>query len=527
MDSTRLIEALQSPAAYRHSVDEIRLLETHISWILLTGSLAYKIKKPVDMGFLDFTTLPRRKFYCEEELRLNRRLAPELYLGVVPITGSEQSPRMDGEGEPIEYAVQMRQFPQEALLSQVLARQELTPAHVDALARLVAEFHGRVAIAPADGPFGTLQSLRQAMEELFDHLELKSEYQPAVERLRTWCRKELTARREQFANRRRDGFIRECHGDMHLGNMLLWDDRPVLFDCLEFNEDFRFSDVLSEVAFTTMDLEDRGNAVFSRRFLNAYLEQTGDYAGVCVLRYYLVYRALVRAKVASLRVRQAGLVADERRRVMSEHNSYLELAQRCARPPHPLLIITRGPSGSGKTTLTQPLLEGLGAIRIRSDIERKRLFALKPLDRSQARLGEGIYSAQATQRTFARLADLAGEVLRGGFPVIVDATFLKGQRRAAFRHLAQQCHVPFVILDFQASADVLRQRIVRRAEQAADASEADLTVLASQLQSSEPLNSDELACTIAVDSQQPDVATSVLPKLQELARAQSEPIGVE
>ncbi len=491
MNALRLIEALRSPSAYDHPVEEIQLLQTHISWVLLTGELAYKIKKPVDLGFVDFTTLARRKFYCEEELRLNRRLAPQLYLGVVPVTGTLETPRMNGSGDTIEYAVQMRQFLQEALLSQVLARRELTAAHIDALATQVADFHGRIAVAPANKPFGTFECLQHELDEVFEHLELNTKYNTPIKNLRTWCRQELAARKESLESRRRGGFVRECHGDMHLGNMLLFNGEPLIFDCLEFNEDFRNGDVLSEVAFTTMDLEDRGSPSLAHRYLNAYLEQTGDYSGLAVFRYYLVYRALVRAKVACLRLKQAGMAADEQRRIVTEYESYLTLAERFARPPHPRLTITHGPSGSGKTTQTQPLLETSGAIRIRSDVERKRLFGLNPLDRSDTRPGRDIYTAEATQRTYSRLAEATASVLRGGFSVIVDATFLKRHERAAFRRIAEELQVPFEILDFPASEETLRDRIVQRGQHA-DASEADLSVLASQLRSREPLEPDEL-----------------------------------
>jgi aminoglycoside phosphotransferase family enzyme len=278
-----LIEALRSPVAYRDPVDRVQVVETHISWVLLTGSLAYKIKKPVALGFVDFSTLERREFYCREELRLNRRLTPELYLRVVPITGTPDSPHVDGIGEPIEFAVEMREFPQDALLSHVLQRQQLSPAHIDALAQEVAEFHGRAAAAAAETPFGTLESIRHSLEELFEGVEVGSQYAAAIQQLHQWCREELMNRKDELETRREQGFVRECHGDMHLGNMLLWNDRPVLFDCIEFNEDFRWIDVMSDLAFTVMDLEDRGSPELAHRFLNAYLEHTGDYAGFMVL----------------------------------------------------------------------------------------------------------------------------------------------------------------------------------------------------------------------------------------------------
>jgi aminoglycoside phosphotransferase family enzyme/predicted kinase len=506
--STRLIEALCSPAAFGHPVEDVRVIETHISWVILTGLFAYKIKRPVDLGFVDFTSLERRQFYCQEELRLNGRLAPQLYLGVVPITGTPEAPSMGGMGSAIEFAVQMHEFPQEALLSEVLKRQEVEPAHIDALAHELADFHGRIAVAAADAPFGTCQSIERAMDENLEHLlgDQPQDSQPqdkgAVQHLKDWCQHEFETRQDEFRHRRQSGYIRECHGDMHLGNMLLLDNRPVIFDCIEFNDEFRWIDVMSELAFTVMDLEDRGSPGLARRLLNAYLEQTGDYAGLMVLRYYLVYRALVRAKVADIRLRQSDVGAEEQSRIVAEYRSYLELAQRYARPPGPRLIITHGPSGSGKTTMAQPLLEAVGAVRVRSDVERKRLFGLQSLDRTDAEVGGGIYAADATQRTYARLAELASYVLLAGFSVIVDATFLKREQRQQFRRLADELKVPFAILDFQVAESTLRDRVAQRASEHHDASEADLSVLEEQLKSREPLDAEECRRAIRASSEQ-------------------------
>lgn len=512
-ESVSLIESLRSPAAYGHPVGEIRVLQTHISWVLLTGQFAYKIKKPVNMGFLDFTTLDRRRHFCQEELRLNRRLAPQLYLDVVPITGTAAAPRIGGMGEPIEYAVRMQEFPQGTLLSELLKRGRLTPAHVDALAQQVAEFHGRIARAAADGPWGTIESIKHSMEEVFDHLEIGEEQLDRVRQLRKWCENELTARCELFASRRHDGFVREGHGDLHLGNMLLLDGRPVVFDCIEFNDDFRWLDVLSDVAFTTMDFEDRGNPAYSHRFLNAYLEHTGDYTGLAVARYYMIYRAAVRAKVAALRLRQPDLPAEDQRRLLAEHDGYLALAESFASPQQPRMILTHGPSGCGKTTLTQPVIEAIGAVRIRSDIERKRMFQLQPLDQSKSGLTEGIYAPDATQQTYARLLKLAQAILDGGFSVIVDATFLMREQRMLFRRAAELLGAEFAILDFHASEATLRQRVEQRRMAGSDASEADLAVLATQLRTGEPLSDEELSWTIDVDSESPTAVSMAIKRL--------------
>jgi hypothetical protein len=488
-DASRLVAGLRSPAAYRHRVDAVEVIETHISWVVLAGEFAYKLKKPVDLGFVDFSTLERRRHFCEEEVRLNRRLAPELYLGVVPITGSPERPVVGGEGEPIEYAVAMRQLPQEALLSRVLERGELSRRHIDGLADTIAAFHGRIAVASPESPFGSPERVWQPAEENFEHIAAGID-DSLVRDLAGRSRAMFEARRGDFAHRKADGFVRECHGDMHLGNMLLLDGKVVVFDGIEFNDDLRWIDVLSEIAFVVMDLEDRARPDLARRLLNAYLERTGDYEGLTILPFYLTYRAMVRAKVASIRAGQADVSGKDREGLRAECRSYLRLADRYSRSGKPSLVITHGVSGSGKTTVTQQMLEATGAIRVRSDIERKRLFGLDPLDRDMA---DQLYTPEATERTYDRLAELAAAILIGGFPAIVDAAFLSRRHRDRFRELAACLGVSFRILDVRADKAVLRQRVAERIRAGRDASDAGLEVLQEQLRTRNPLGEDELA----------------------------------
>jgi aminoglycoside phosphotransferase family enzyme/predicted kinase len=496
-----LIQALHNADCYDHPVREIRLVETHISWVLLTGDYAYKIKKPVNLGFLDFSTLDKRRFYCEEELRLNRRLAEALYLGVIPITGTPSSPRLNASGEAIEYTVKMIQFSEEARLDRMLARGELRTTHIDLLAQELAEFHDRIAIAGVDRPFGDPEHIHEPVRENFDQIRPRIEAadQNQLQRLQTWSELTFTELRTMFEDRKRRGFVRECHGDAHLANMVWHDGRVLLFDCLEFSENLRWIDTMSEVAFVTMDLDDRGRTDLARRALNTYLEHTGDYEGLAVFRFYQVYRALVRAKVARIRSWQSDLSDEEKRRVREEYLGYATLAMRYTQVHQTALIITHGLSGSGKTWYSQSLLENFGAIRLRSDVERKRLYGLASHARSGSAIDSGIYTAEAGRRTYARLAELARTILRAGHAVIVDAAFLKRHQRDQLRVVADQLRVPFVILDVQAPESILRTRLHRRARQEHEVSEADLAVLDHQLASHEPLTADEQRHVLVVD----------------------------
>jgi len=477
------------------------VLETHISYVLLTGTHAYKIKKAVAFGFLDFKTLAARRFFCGEELRLNRRLAPALYLDVVPITGTVDAPVIGGAGPAIEYAVKMREFPQHALASVLLERGELGAVDIDALAARVSAFHAAIDVAPAASAFGTpdtvLRIAQRNISEIGPLLATEAE-RGEIERLRAWAEREHASRRGAFQRRRERGFVRECHGDLHLGNIARIGGELVIFDCIEFNEEMRWIDVMSEVAFVVMDLEDRGRADLAHRFLNAYLERTGDYAGLAVLPFYLAHRALVRAKVALLRAAQAGQGASAS---LNASRDYLRLATRYAEPARPALVITCGLSGSGKTTISQALLERIGAVRIRSDVERKRMHGTLPLERGDAGIAQWLYTSAATATTYDRLRELTRDVLVGGRVAIVDATFLRRSQRESFRALAAELEVPFVILAFEAKEATLRERVVRRQAQGGDPSDADVAVLAHQTATREPLAAEEAAYVVAYDAE--------------------------
>lgn len=498
-----LIEALRDPACYAHSVERIEVLETHISWVILTGTYAYKIKKPVNLGFLDFSTLEARRHFCEEELRLNRRYAPSLYEAVTAITATAARPVVGGNGPPIEYAVRMRQFAADTLAALALADGRLDVAHIDALAAQVAAFHATAAVAAQGSPFGAAETIMASARENFVQLApLLPQHadQALLDQLRTWSECEYDKRQTQFAARQADGRVRECHGDLHLGNIVLLDGRLTPFDCIEFNPALRWIDVINEIAFLTMDLLDRGRADLAFRFLNAYLEETGDYAGLGLLRFYLVYRALVRAKVHGLRAAQPGADESERTRLLSACRHYLQLAQRCMQDQHPAIVLMHGLSGSGKSLIAQALAENCSAIRLRSDVERKRLSGLRRNERSDSDTGSGIYTENATVTTYNHLLDLARLIARAGYAAIVDATFLKRWQRDLFRREALALGCPFLIIDAIAPERVLRMRIAGRLARGSDVSEASQEVLTQQIAQNEAFTAQELCDVVAVDT---------------------------
>lgn len=470
----------------------VRRVETHISWVLLDGEFAWKVKKPVRLGFLDFSALEARRHGCEEELRLNRRLAPAIYLDVVPIYGSATAPRLGGDGKPIEYALRMKQFAAGALLSERLAAGSLATTAIDRLAARLAAFHAAAPAATGETPYGAPAAILAATSKVLAGLQAQVGARTVAD-LHDWCAAQGRRLRARFVARKRRGWVREGHGDLHLDNLVTLGEEVTAFDCVEFDPGLRWIDVQSDIAFLTMDLTAHGRSDLAWRFLDRWLEATGDHAGVAVLRYYAVYRALVRALVTGLR-RAEGLA--------SAGPDYVGTARRLAAAGDARLLITHGLSGSGKSHVAQRLLEIAGAIRLRSDVERKRLFGLHPLDAS-APVAHDIYAPAATRRTYARLRESAAAVLDAGYPVIVDAAFLRARERDAFCRLADRKGVPFTILHCHADPAVLRQRVQARSTRRDDASEADLAVLERQLRDHDALSPDEDLVCITVDTNAP------------------------
>lgn len=495
-----LIAGLQRSSAYPHAVDRVQRIDTHISTVLLAGQYAYKLKKPVALGFLDFSTLEQRRRFCEDEVRLNQRTAPQVYLDAVPIVATPAGPAIaldTAARMALDYAVRMRRFDNDLTLDRIAARRQLTADHIDRLASAVARLHA--AAQPAPPGYGAPDGIARWNEENF--VSLRDRVLSAVDRQRidaldAWAKVELQGLAAQMAERAAAGFVRECHGDLHLGNIVLLDDQPVPFDAVEFNPELRFIDVFSDIAFTLMDLNDHGVPELAWRLISAYLEHTGDYGGLVLLRFYAVYRALVRAKVALIHLQQPQLPRVMRLREHTSFEQYLALAERLHQRGVSVVIVMSGLSGSGKSTVAQMLVEQLGAVRIRSDVERKRLHGLAP----DAQSGGTIYSAADTKRTYAHLAEAARAVISAGIPAIVDAAFLRREERDQFRELARQLGVRHALVYCEAPVDVLSARVAARGAAGRDASEAGVAVLQGQLQSTEPPAGDELTGIISLNT---------------------------
>ena len=508
--SQTLLNALQNPALYDHPVSGFTLMETHISWVLLTGDFVYKVKKPVNFGFLDYSTLEQRAHFCAEEVRLNQRLAPELYLGVVAVRGSESEPALNGDGPIIEYMVRTRQFRQEDLLGNMQRAGTLTAAHIDSLAERLAGFHQQITRASLDSSWGEPEQVHAPVAQNFEQIRsLLSDAADLaqLEQLEQWAHTTFQRLIPQLAQRKAEGFIRECHGDIYLDNVTIVDGQVTLFDCIEFNEAFRWTDVMADVAFMAMDLEDRNLPDLSQRFVNGWLEHTGDYAGLALLNYYKAYRAMVRAKVALLRLSQPDVSAAERDAVLARYHSYTALAESYTHIPRRFGLLTHGVSGSGKSTLSDALVMRLGAIRVRSDVERKRLFG------AQAQPGTTLYSAERSTQTYNRLALLAAQILAAGYPVVVDATHLQRSQRQLIRHAIEEQGVPGLILQCTAALDTIEIWLNERQRKGGDPSDADIHIVRQQLEQMEPLDEEERLVSLTIATDERDSVNQLIEQL--------------
>lgn len=465
-----LIDSLLNPACYPHPVEAVEKIETHISWLLLAGDFVYKIKKPVDFGFLDFSVLSQRQFFCHEELRLNRRLAAAFYLDVVGIGGSAEKPILGAE-PAFEYAVKMRRFAEDQLLDHLLLHDKLSAQHFQSLAQTLAQFHADLPPAAINSGFGDTEAIALPARQNFQQLSqlLNASYAEQLTGLQAASELEFSRCLPLFTQRLQTGKVRECHGDLHLGNIVLIDNQPMPFDGIEFNPALRWIDVINDIAFLLMDLQQRERPDLAYAFLDRYLQASGDYAGLAVLKFYLGYRAMVMAKVTAIRAAQIGRSAN-----LAQTERYLALAEQFYTPRQPALIITFGLPGCGKTMLSQLVLERYPVIRIRSDVERKRLFGLQAHERSNPVVSRDMYSPETTRRVYQQILMLARNILQCGFSVIVDAAFLKQPERESFKHLAEQLAIPFAILAISTEDRLQRQRLNQRQN---DASEADVAVL--------------------------------------------------
>jgi len=455
------VQALLDSGAYPDRPAVVELLQTQMSFIFLAGGYAYKTKKPVNLGYLDYTTLEKREHFCRQELELNRRLCPAAYLDVLPITESPGGIQLGGTGKVIEYAVKMKQLPRGRMMDLLLTRDLVTPAMLEQVAGLMADFHGRAATNPAISAYGSLDGVRTNTDENFDQT---IKYVGTVIRekshrlIKEYTDKFLLSHSSLLNSRVSGGKIRDCHGDLHAAHVC-FADNIYIYDCIEFNDRFRYCDTASEIAFLAMDIDRYGRADLSNSFVQAYVGASGDSELEALLNFYKCYRAYVRGKVACFKYDDPYL--KDKDSILREAQLYFDLAYRYAFP-RPALIIVTGLIGTGKTTVSRAIGRGLGCTVLSSDVIRKDLAGIPPAEQHYDSFAAGLYSPQSTQKTYSALLRRAGEQLGQGNTVVLDASFRKRSDRQVARNLALEYGSAFLAMECVAPDEIIRQRLEKR-----------------------------------------------------------------
>ncbi|MDB9525650.1 AAA family ATPase [Oscillatoria sp. CS-180] len=492
-----LIQHMLQPEFYPHPVIEpIRLMQTHVSYVTLTGDYAYKVKKPVDFGFLDYSTLERRQHFCEEELRLNQRAAASIYLEVLAIAQSDKGYSLGTEDTVVEYTIKMRQFPQSALLSQMFEQGDLTEALLRQLAEVIAQFHQTAKTNDYIRAFGTVANIRQSIDENYEQTESfigGPQTQQQFQETQAYTDSFFSTQQELLQQRINQDRIRACHGDSHLNNICYWQDQLLLFDCIEFNEPFRFVDVMFDIAYIIMDLTVEGRQDLAATFLSHYVEHTGDWEGLQVLPLYVSRQSYVRAKVTSFLLGDPSIDEAEKQRASAKAAKYYTLAWSYTQPRTGRLLIMSGLSGSGKSTVARELSRKLGAIHIRSDAVRKHLAGIPP----QQRGDDSLYTPEMMQKTYERLIRLGTLLAQQGYTVVLDAKFDREAMRRLAIAQAQEQAITFQVVFCDAPPEILKQRVEQREGDIADA-----TVTVLEKQSMDPFTDAEREYVISLDTTQ-------------------------
>ncbi len=513
MTHPQLVATMSRPEFYPHRPETVDLVQTHISMIFIAGDVVYKVKKAVNFGFLDFTTLQKRRHYCDEELRLNRRLAPQAYLEVVAITenpGGELA--LGGPGPVIEYAVKMRRLPQERMLKKLLQEGQARPEMLEAVARRVALFHAEAETGGEIDRIGGIETIRRNHEENFDQTApfVGRTIPPEQYRfIRAYALGFLERERALFDRRVAHHRIRDCHGDLHLEHILVADD-ILIFDCIEFNDRFRYEDVAAEVAFLAMDLDFNGYAGEAERFVSAYIRSTGDDAIRTLLNFYKCYYAYVRGKVVGFRLDDNAIGASDREEAARTAARYFDLAYTCAaRLERPALILVAGLMGTGKSVLARNLAPRLGAEILRMDVLRKERLALKPTDRRREDFGQGIYADDVSRETYAEALRRAEDRLAAGGSVIIDASYKRQDERRRAEVLARRYGAAFHIVECRCPEAVIRRRLDVRAADAEEPSDGRWDIFEAQRTDFDPVSGWAPGVHIVVDTgTTPEVMTA-------------------
>jgi aminoglycoside phosphotransferase family enzyme/predicted kinase len=525
MDLDELIAALSLPSAYLHPVSEVEVRQTHISAVFLAGPYAFKLKKPVKLAFLDFSTLEKRKHFCEEEVRLNRRLAADTYLGVVPIVATSEGVRVESDGEVLDWAVKMRRLPETATLLERLRRSEVGTADVEAIGERIASFHRSAETSERIARFGRFEGVSRIILDVLDQSvphRGRTVSESVHRRVRELIENTLDRFHDLIDSRAARKMPRDTHGDLHLDHIYLFPEREppgnqVIVDCIEFNERFRFTDPIADSAFPVMDFVFRGRRDLAKSFADAYIRSSGDDEGAALLPLYTAYRATVRGSVEGLLLEEKEVPQAERQAALPRARAHWLLALGELEEParKPCLVMVGGLPGTGKSSVAAGLAERAGFSVIRSDVVRKELAGLPGDPQKQAMLLPAMYSADWTERTYAECLHRAEALLFEGKRVLIDATFREERQRRLFLDAAVRSGVPAAFLMCETTPAMVRRRLEQRR---GDVSDADWSIYLEFARAWEPPGADteQSMHRISTEGSRQSALSAALEQLQQL-----------
>ncbi|MGB6067077.1 MAG: AAA family ATPase [Desulfomonilaceae bacterium] len=489
-----LIPALSDPSIYPHHPPSVQVVQTHISIVFIAGDLVYKIKKPVDLGFLDFTTFEKRRYFCQQEISLNSRFSEGIYLGVASIHYGPSGINLKGEGVEVESAVLMRRIPHDRLLINMLQNNEVTTDLLMRLADRLVYFHLHAAKGPQIASFGSSRVIYQNLKENFEQTRPyigRTIDAQTHERISIRATEFLENHQNLFQKRITDGFIRDCHGDLHLEHVVILDE-IMLYDCIEFNDRLRYGDTAADLAFLLMDLDFQGYPAFADQIGLRYADTSHDGEILRLLGFYKSYRAFVRGKVEAFILDDPEMSSAEKETARQVAKDYFQLSLAYLKPPPPpVLVITAGLMGTGKSWLASHLGKRLGIEPLRSDVLRKEIHGLSPLEHRSEQYGAGIYSERATEQTYECLLKKAAQALERGQSAIVDASFGRLHYRERAHELATRTGAWFRIVECIAPHSVVRERLQERIHKADEPSDGRWEVFEIQKADFEPLRANE------------------------------------
>jgi len=500
MEQSKIVECLKNPKFYGSHVESVEILQTHISYVFLTGTFAYKVKKPVNFGFLDFSTLDKRKFFCEEEIRLNRRLCPEIYLDVLPVTEKDDTLELDGCGKVVEYVLKMKEFPQEQIMTNLLKQGKIDEETVDRLCTILVDFYNSQTPSEDITKYGELRAVKQNIDENFEQTKSVIDVtipKDTYEYLKEANTKFFESKKETFTNRMNESRIHDCHGDLHSGNIVVADDKIHIFDCIEFNKRFRFCDVASDIGFLAMDLDYLNHPYLSSYLIQKYVEKSNDTGIFDVLNFYKSYRAYVRGKVNGFQLSDPNIDQTKKNNIIETAKKYFDLSQYYAslfsldlHSTKPLLFLVNGITGTGKSTVALKIAVDYHAHQINTDVVRKELAGIDKFERHHDKLNTGLYDPKNVDFTYEKVMEKASNLLKKGENVVLDATFQKRKYREMAQHIAAKNHANLVIIQCTCPDEVVKKRLEQRLKKKS-VSDGRWEIYIQQKKTFEPFDPDE------------------------------------